>query len=39
MTRDHCARAVTSEAGQIDAVTGVSIDLSTGVVETSTPAD
>jgi copper chaperone len=32
MTCAHCVRSVTEEIGEIDGVTGVAVDLSTGAV-------
>ena len=32
MTCDHCVRAVNAEVGQIDGVTAVTVDLSTGQI-------
>jgi copper chaperone len=35
MTCEHCVRSVTEEVGEIDGVTGVSVDLPTGQVTVS----
>jgi copper chaperone len=41
MSCDHCVSAVSTEVGRIDGVTGVDVDLSTGVVTvtSTTPLD
>lgn len=36
MTCEHCARAVTDELTSLAGVTGVAVDLATGLVEVST---
>ncbi|MCU1372720.1 MAG: copper chaperone [Actinomycetia bacterium] len=38
MTCDHCVRAVTAELTALPGVTGVTIDLATGVVDVTSDA-
>jgi copper chaperone len=38
MTCDHCVRAVTAELTAVPGVTGVTIDLATGVVDVTSDA-
>jgi copper chaperone len=38
MTCGHCVSAVTEEVGQVDGVTGVEVDLSTGAVTVTSTA-
>jgi Copper chaperone len=38
MTCDHCVRSVTEEVSEIDGVSGVAVELSTGVLTLTGPA-